>query len=93
MDPARDVRPGPLTGRLRTAGTGTAHHGVVPETDVVETLRRWESSGAVWQVVGRTTGSVTVALLTCDGGEEVQRISSADPALLAYVAGRETSDS
>ena len=66
---------------------------MVPETDVIETLRRWESSGAVWQVVGRTTGSVTVALLTCDGGEEVQRISSADPALLAYVADRETSDS
>jgi hypothetical protein len=65
----------------------------VPDSDAVATLRRWEGSGAVWQVVGRSAGSVTVALLTCDGGQEVERLSSADPDLLAYVADRETSES
>jgi hypothetical protein len=65
----------------------------VSEPDVVAALRRWEGSGAVWQVVGRTADSVTVALLTCDGGQEVERLSSADPALLAYVADRESSES
>ena len=63
------------------------------EPDVVEALRRWERSGAGWQVVGRTARTVTLALLTCDGGQEVERLSSADPALLSYVADRETSDS
>ena len=63
------------------------------ESDVVATLRRWEGSGAVWQVVGRTASAVTVALLTCDGGQEVERLSSGDPALLAYVADRESSES
>jgi hypothetical protein len=65
----------------------------VPESDAVATLLRWEGSGAVWQVVGRSAGTVTVALLTCDGGQEVERLSSTDPDLLAYVADRETSES
>lgn len=65
----------------------------MPESDAVATLRRWEGSGAVWQVIGRSAGTVTVALLTCDGGQEVERLSSGDPDLLAYVADRETSES
>ena len=79
-------------GRPVHPGGGGGHHGVVSESDVVATLRRWEGSGAIWQVVGRAAGTVTVALLTCDGGQEVERLSSADPALLAYVADRETSE-
>ena len=56
-------------------------------------LRRWESSGATWRVVGRTgTGVLTVSLLTCDGGEEMSRLVSDDPALRAYVGDRTTSD-
>jgi hypothetical protein len=31
---------------------------------------------------------VTIALLRCDGGEEVDRFNSDDPRLLAYVDGR-----
>jgi hypothetical protein len=65
----------------------------VPESAAVATLRRWEGSGAVWQVVGRSSGTLTIALLTCDAGQEVERLSSADPDLLAYVGDRETSES
>jgi hypothetical protein len=30
---------------------------------------------------------VTIALMRCDGGEEVDRFTSADPRLLAFVDG------
>ena len=51
-------------------------------------LLRWQDCGAVWRVVSRTNRTVTIALLRCDGGEEVDRFTSADPALLDFVAGR-----
>ena len=55
--------------------------------DMLEELRRWEDFGAVWEVVRRTDREVTVSLRRCDGGEEVARITSGDPAVLAYVNG------
>lgn len=58
----------------------------------VEVLRRWEASGAVWEVLGETADELTVALLTCDAGEEMGRLTSADPAVRAYVGGRRRSD-
>ncbi len=60
--------------------------------DRIEELRRWEDSGAHWQVVARTPDRLTIALLRCDGGEEVERFSSSAPALLAFVGCRERSD-
>jgi hypothetical protein len=57
-------------------------------TDRVAELQRWEDSGAVWSVVSRRDGRVTVALLRCDGGEEVDRFSSDDPRLLTYIGER-----
>lgn len=60
--------------------------------DPVEELRRWEDSGAHWQVVARTASRLTIALLRCDGGEEVGRLVSDDPALLAFVGARERSE-
>ncbi len=47
--------------------------------DRIEELRRWEDSGAHWQVVARTPGRLTIALLRCDGGEEVERFVSVGP--------------
>ena len=52
-------------------------------------LLRWEDSGATWRVLGRTPDSVELALLTCDAGEEVDRLRSADPAVLEHVDARE----
>ena len=56
--------------------------------DPVETLRRWEEFGAVWEVVHRTPEQATVSLRRCDGGEEVSRLVSGDPRLLAFLAER-----
>jgi hypothetical protein len=58
---------------------------------VVETLRRWESAGGHWQVLSRNPAGLIVALMRCDGGEEMHRIASSDPALTAYIGDRETS--
>jgi hypothetical protein len=60
--------------------------------DPVAVLARWEAAGAVWRVVSADGGAVTVALCQCDGGEEVARLTSADPRLLRYLAGRTRSD-
>lgn len=62
------------------------------EPDAVGVLRRWEASGAVWEVLGKAGDELTVALLTCDAGEEMGRLRSADPALRAYVGSRRRSD-
>ena len=54
-------------------------------------LQRWQDSGAVWDVISRRAGGVTVALLRCDGGEEVDRFTSDDPRLLAFIGDRQSS--
>jgi hypothetical protein len=56
--------------------------------DRVAELQRWQVAGAVWEVVSRKGRSVTVALLRCDGGEEVDRFTSDDPRLLAFIGDR-----
>ncbi|AGZ43813.1 hypothetical protein [Actinoplanes friuliensis] len=61
-------------------------------SDALEHLRRWEESGATWRVVVRTPESVELALLTCDAGEEVDRLRSADPAVLAHIGDRSRSE-
>ncbi|MGX6600643.1 hypothetical protein ACWKSP_00680 [Micromonosporaceae bacterium Da 78-11] len=55
-------------------------------------LRRWEDSGAIWQVLARVGGEVDIALLTCDAGERVGRLISAEPDVLAWVGDRGRSD-
>ena len=56
--------------------------------DYVAELTRWEDSGATWQVVVGTRHGVTIALMRCDGGEEVDRFTSDDPRLTAFVDAR-----
>lgn len=60
------------------------------ERDYVAELTRWEDAGAVWEVVADTAAGITVALLRCDGGEEVERFTSDDPRLRAFVAEHRT---
>jgi hypothetical protein len=60
--------------------------------DPVEVLARWEAAGALWRVVERAGGTLTVALCQCDGGAEVSRLTSADPRLADYVGDRSASD-
>jgi hypothetical protein len=63
----------------------------VMSDDPVAVLQRWEDAGAHWAVIDRHANAVTVALYRCDGGEEVDRFSSADPALLEFLQDRESS--
>jgi hypothetical protein len=58
------------------------------DSDRVAELQRWEDSGAIWSVVIRKHDQVTIALLRCDGGEEVDRFTSDDPQLLEYIGKR-----
>jgi hypothetical protein len=60
--------------------------------DTVAQLHRWQESGGRWRVLARGTDTVTIALLTCDTGEEVDRMSSASPALFAYLGERDSSE-
>ncbi len=60
--------------------------------ELIEELRRWQDSGAVWRVLQRQPEQATVALLRCDAGEEVGRITSGDPGWLAFLAVRESSE-
>jgi len=59
--------------------------------DRVAELQRWQDSGALWSVVSRAPGRLTIALMTCDGGEEVDRFTSTDSALMAFVGDRSSS--
>ena len=60
--------------------------------DRVAELQRWQDSGAIWEVISRKGDRVTVALLRCDGGEEVDRFTSDDPRLLSFLGDRVTSE-
>ncbi|MDV3134615.1 hypothetical protein [Mycobacterium sp. 29Ha] len=62
------------------------------DVDRVAELQRWQDSGALWEVLARVGGSVTVALLRCDGGEEMERFTSDDPRLLEFIGDRRSSD-
>jgi hypothetical protein len=55
-------------------------------------LLRWERAGGLWRVATRAGDRVTVTLHTCDGGSEMGRIESADPALLAFLGSRTSSE-
>ncbi len=62
----------------------------VMDGDPVETLQRWESAGGHWRVIGRGGGRLTVGLFRCDGGEQVDVLSSDSASLATFVGGRET---
>ncbi len=62
------------------------------DVDRVAELRRWQDSGAVWRVIGRTATAATVALFSCDGGEKVGQFTSDDPRLLAFLGNRSSSE-
>lgn len=54
-------------------------------------LLRWEASGAHWRVLHRSAaGELELALLSCDAGEEMGRVRSADTDLRRHVGDRDT---
>ena len=64
------------------------HGGSARDRDYVAELVRWQEAGAIWELVARTAQGVTIALLRCDGGEEVDRFTSNDERLLEFVRDR-----
>ncbi len=73
---------------MSTDGTGANRGGRA--ADPVAALRRWEESGAVWRVEQRACGTVTIALMTCDGGEQVGQVRCTEDAVEDFLAGRLT---
>jgi len=61
-------------------------------TESVSRLLRWELAGGVWRVLARGEEQVTIVMLTCDAGEEMDRFTSADEQLLAIVDKRSGSE-
>lgn len=62
-----------------------------PVSEALARLRRWEEAGGTWRAMPAGDG-LTLVLCRCDGGEEVDRLTSADDALVSYVAGRSSSE-
>lgn len=56
--------------------------------DVVAVLERWQQFGGTWRVTSCAAGQVTISLCRCDGGEEQERITTADPSVMAWLDGR-----
>lgn len=57
-------------------------------TPDLERLMRWEESGGGWRVAGVAQGRLTLSLVTCDGGEEMGVLTTADPQVLDHVGRR-----
>jgi hypothetical protein len=60
--------------------------------DRIVELKRWQDSGAAWEVISRRGDTVTVALLRCDGGEEMDRFTSDDVRLRDFIGDRRSSE-
>lgn len=58
----------------------------------VDVLRRWETSGGHWRVLSRSDTSVVLGLFSCDGGEEMHRLTAAGAEIDPLLAGRTRSD-
>jgi hypothetical protein len=91
-DPDRPSDPPRVRARASRRAADTVAKVTDQGPEPVEVLRRWEASGAVWEVLAESGQELTIALLTCDAGEEMGRVQSADPDLKAYVGDRRRSD-
>lgn len=54
----------------------------------IDRLERWTLSGAHWRVLHRSDDEVTISLITCTGGEEVERFTSRDEEFLQWLGER-----
>ncbi|MFC0313786.1 hypothetical protein ACFQNE_06775 [Gordonia phosphorivorans] len=61
-------------------------------SDDLERLQRWIDSGGLFRVLRRRGGEYTVALCTCDGGAQMDRVVTDDPGLPAWRAAHVDSE-
>lgn len=55
------------------------------DDDPLAELTRWVDSGGTWKLITNRDSVRTIALYTCDGGEEMHRITSSDPAIEDWI--------
>jgi hypothetical protein len=70
----------------------SADQGHAMSEDPVDVLRRWETAGGLWRVLARSDTSVVVGMFSCDGGEEMHRLTGPSAELDVLLAGRIRSD-
>lgn len=58
---------------------------------VVAVLSRWELYSGRWQVLARTESDVTVGLFTCDGGQEMSRVTATSDDFETFLRERRSS--
>lgn len=58
-------------------------------TDAIDRLERWATHGGTCRVVELDANEAEVVLCRCDGGEEVERFRTSDPAVIDWVRTRE----
>lgn len=51
----------------------------------LERLDRWTAHGGTCRLVEQAPGRAEVVLCRCDGGEEVERFTTTDAAVMAWV--------
>ncbi len=63
-----------------------------PPGGLVEVLTRWEGAGGHWNVLTLRDDWIEIGLVTCDGGEQMSRVSGTRTTVLAgYLRGRTSS--
>lgn len=60
--------------------------------DMIAVLERWESAGGMWRVLTRSEAWVTVGLFSCDGGEQMSRVTGRTVDLDPFLARRSERD-
>jgi hypothetical protein len=60
--------------------------------DALAVLRRWELFGGRWRVLSRTGSLVTLRLCSCDGGQEMSRVTATSVDFDAFLAARTGSE-
>jgi hypothetical protein len=83
--------PGRPTVHVPTEGVRVTADGMVYDgADPVAALARWQAAGGSWRVLADGADGVEVALLTCDGGEQVDAVASSAPGLRAWLREHES---
>lgn len=59
-------------------------------SDAIARLERWAAHGGTCRLEKSGGGQATVVLCRCDGGEDVERFTTADPAVMAWVRANES---
>jgi len=57
----------------------------IDSDDAVIVLRRWELFGGRWRVLARTQTVVTLGLFTCDGGQEMSRVTATNDEFATFL--------